>query len=102
MLFRSGDNIEGSIDVSKDGYFILTVPYTDGFTAYVDGEKTEVECVDTAFVGFPLSQGHHDIRINFTAPYLKEAKLMSAGGLLILAFLIVRELLAKRKKTKEV
>ena len=97
-----GDNIEGSIDVSKDGYFILTVPYTDGFTAYVDGEKTEVECVDKAFVGFPLSQGHHDIKINFTAPYLKEAKLISAGGLLILAVLIVRELLSKRKKTKEV
>ena len=98
-----GDNIEGSIDVTKDGYFMLTVPYSDGFTAYVDGEKTEVECVDTAFIGFPLKEGHHEIKINFTAPYLKEAKLISAGGLLILAVLTVIEQLAKRKKkTKDV
>ncbi len=97
-----GDDIVGSIDVTKDGYFMLSVPYADGFTAYVDGEKTEVECVDTAFIGFPLSQGHHEIKINFTAPLRNEGLLVSAGGIVIFAILIIFERFSKRKKNEDV
>ena len=79
----------------------LSVPYSEGFTAYVDGEKTEVECVDTAFIGFPLSKGHHDIKITFTAPLKKAGLLMSAGGLVILAVLIVFECFAKKEKNRK-
>ena len=96
-----GDDIVGSIDVTEDGYFKLSVPYAEGFTAYVDGEKTDVMCVDTAFVGFPLEKGHHDIKITFTAPLQKEGIIMSAAGVLILAVLIVIER-CKSRKTREV
>lgn len=96
-----GDDIVGSIDVTQDGYFKLSVPYAEGFTAYVDGEKTDVLCVDTAFVGFPLEKGHHDIKITFTAPLQKEGIIMSAAGVLILAVLIVIER-CKSRKTREV
>jgi uncharacterized membrane protein YfhO len=93
-----GDIIQGSIDVTNDGYFKLSVPYTEGFTAYVDGEKTEVECVDTSFVGFPISQGHHDIKIVFKAPMLRGGMLLSAGGLAILVILVSFEYYVKRRK----
>ena len=96
-----GDDIAGSIDVKKDGYFRVSVPYSEGFTAFVDGEKAEVECVDTAFIGFPLSEGHHDIKITFTAPLKKEGLLMSAGGVVVLAVLIVFECLCKKKNEKQ-
>ena len=96
-----GDDIVGSIDVTEDGYFKLTVPYADGFTAYVDGEKTNVECVDTAFIGFPLKKGSHDIKITFIAPLLKEGIIMSAAGVLILAVLIFFEQ-RKCRKSKDV
>ena len=96
-----GDDIVGSIDVTEDGYFKLSVPYAEGFTAYVDGEKTDVECVDTAFIGFPLQKGHHDIKITFTAPLHKAGIVMSAAGVLILAVLIFFEC-RKCRKTKEV
>ena len=96
-----GDHIVGSIDVSQQGYFKLTVPYSDGFTAYVDGEKIGVECVDTAFIGFPLTKGHHDIKITFTAPLKNAGLIMSAGGLVILTLLIVFECFAKKKNKEQ-
>ncbi len=96
-----GDVIQGSIDVTSDGYFKLSVPYADGFKAYVDGKETEVTCVDTAFIGFPLSQGHHDIKIIFTAPLKNEGLMMSGAGALILAVLIFFEYHSKRKKSEE-
>lgn len=96
-----GDVIQGSIDVSKDGCFMLSVPYTEGFTAYVDGKQTEVECVDTAFVGFPLSQGHHEIKIVFKAPMLRGGMLMSAGGIAILVILVSFEYYVKRRKPRK-
>jgi hypothetical protein len=57
--------------------------------------------VDTAFIGFPLSEGHHDIKITFTAPLKKEGLLMSAGGVVVLAVLIVFECLCKKKNEKQ-
>jgi uncharacterized membrane protein YfhO len=93
-----GDNIVGSIDVSNDGYFKLSVPYAEGFTAYVDGKETQVECVDTAFVGFAITKGHHDIKITFTAPLKKAGLLMSASGVAVLVVLMVIEFTSKKRK----
>ena len=93
-----GDNIVGSIDVSNDGYFKLSVPYAEGFTAYVDGKETQVECVDTAFVGFAITKGHHDIKITFTAPLKKAGLLMSASGVAVLVVLMVIEFISKKRK----
>ena len=96
-----GDIIQGSIDVTNDGYFKLSVPYTEGFTAYVDGKKTEVECVDTSFVGFAISQGHHDIKIVFKAPMLRGGMLLSTGGAAILVILVSFEYYVKRRKPRK-
>ena len=96
-----GDIIQGSIDVTNDGYFKMSVPYTEGFTAYVDGKKTEVECVDTSFVGFAISQGHHDIKIVFKAPMLRGGMLLSTGGAAILVILVSFEYYVKRRKPRK-
>lgn len=38
-----GNQIAGSINVSKAGYFITFIPYDKNFTAYIDGKQTVIE-----------------------------------------------------------
>lgn len=93
-----GDVFEGTVNVSKDNsYFKLTVPYADGFSAEVDGEKTDIEMVDNAFIGFQISKGMHNIKIVYTAPLLKEAKIVSLAGVLLLIFILLAQLVRKRR-----
>ena len=95
MNDTKGDHIFGSIDVSKDGYFIMTVPYDDGFNIKVDGKKVAYEKVDSAFVGFKIAKGHHEIEVEYTAP-LKNISL-AFTQLALIIFCIVTYLESKRK-----
>ncbi len=82
-----GDLIIGNIDVKEDGYFIVTIPYDKGFKIYVDGKLTDYELVDTAFMGFPILKGPHQIKIVYKSPYLKEGKIITLIG--FISFVIV-------------
>ncbi|MFR3390480.1 MAG: YfhO family protein [[Clostridium] scindens] len=51
-----GNQIAGTIQVKEDGYFITTIPYDKNFDITVDGKKTRARKVNTAFLGFPISE----------------------------------------------
>lgn len=67
-LFGGSAVFGGSITMDADGYFVTSYPYKKGFEVLVDGERVSPEKVNTAFLGFPLSAGEHEIEINYMAP----------------------------------
>ncbi len=79
-----GDQIVGNIAMKEDGYFVLSIPYDEGFHIKVDGKKVSYEKVNTAFLGFPLEKGDHLIEIVYEAPYYNLGKIISALTLVIL------------------
>lgn len=86
--------LKGKVSVKEDGYFITSLPYEKGYQAYVDGQAVNIEKVNKAFVGFPITKGKHDIQIDFYAPYKK-----IAGVLSILAWIMIGiQFLYERRK----
>ena len=81
-----GDKISGSIDVSSDGYFKLSIPYDKGFNIFVDGKKVNYEKVNKAFIGFPISKGSHNIDISFLAPNVILGRIISLIGIVLFVF----------------
>jgi len=75
-----GDIIEGNINVTNDGWFNLSVPYDKGFRISVDGVKTEYYKTNTAFIGFPIKSGEHEIIIEYHAPYKTAGIIVSSIG----------------------
>lgn len=77
---RIGDNTLRAFGNFKPAsMFATTIPYDKGFTAYVDQKEVPVQKVNTAFVGFPVPEGQHQIKIIYHAP-------MKTCGLLISSF----------------
>lgn len=104
MSQTMGDRIIGNVTASSDGYFNLSYVYSDGYTVLVDGNEVTPECVDTCFVGFPISAGEHTIDITFTAPGLGIGKCVSVVGIVALLPIIavdVYQMTAKRQKREE-
>ncbi|MDE5777154.1 MAG: YfhO family protein [Lachnospiraceae bacterium] len=60
--------IAGQINMEDNGYLVTSYPYRSGYHAMVDGKKTELERVNTSFVGFPLSKGSHEFALYYQAP----------------------------------
>lgn len=94
----SGDLITGNINVTQNGYFILTVPYDTGFNIYLDGKKIEYEKVSESFLGFEINEGSHTIQVLYIAPYLLEGLVISLGGYMIFLPIIYSDL--KKKKNR--
>lgn len=84
-----GDKISGDINVTKDGYFVLTIPYDKGFNISVDGRKVPYEKVNESFIGFPIKQGYHKINIRYKAPMKSEGVALSAVGAIMFFVIIV-------------
>ena len=85
------DKITGTIDLEQDKLLCLGIPYLKGFTAYVDGEKTEILKSNVMFMSIPLTAGSHEIEIRYSTPGLFAGFILSILGVLIFVFCAVRK-----------
>lgn len=89
------NEITGNINVSKDGYMTLSLPYDESFKVYVDDEQVQIEKVNTAFIGFKINKGSHNIKVIYNSYGLNLGKVVSTLGLLLFVTYLV--VLLKRK-----
>lgn len=92
---RNDGHLVGKVNASQNGILFLSVPYEKGWKIYVDGNKVEKMRANYGFTGINISSGQHNIKLDFTPPWLKEGIIVSTFSLLILVILVVYQ---KRKK----
>jgi len=92
-----GDTIVGSINVSSDGYLYISIPFDEGFSIYLNGEKREYEMVDNGFIGIKVKKGYYNIEIRYNAPYFKEGIVLSSLGITIYLCFLGKELRKSKK-----
>lgn len=93
------DVIKGTIDLEENKILCLSVPFSDGWTAYVDGKETKLYQANTMYMALPLTAGEHDIKLVYTTPYLKAGICLSALGIVAFAgYIIVNEKFLKKKR----
>ena len=83
------NEITGNITVSKKKALVLSVPYSQGFTAYVDGKETKLQKANTMFMALELEPGEHEIRLTYCTPYLKPGIVLSVTGLILYVLLVL-------------
>lgn len=84
------NEITGNINLSQDKYLLLTIPYSEGWKAYVDGEKVEVLRANICYSAIALSKGYHEIKLVYSTPYLRTGTLISTIGLICLTVVIIK------------
>ena len=83
----SNDRFDIDVDLDKSKYVFISVPYSKGWSAYVDGKKKEIKKANTAFMALYLSKGKHQIILKYKTPYLKLGIIISAISILL--FIII-------------
>lgn len=87
--------IEGTISTQKDGVFMTSIPYDEGWTIYVNGEEVTTCRVLEGFLGIPLEKGDYTIKMVYRSPGLIKGLITTLFG--ILCFFIIC-LWEKRKR----
>lgn len=96
-----GDIIEGTITSHEPGYFNISIPYDKGFQIYVDNKKIDYEKTDLSFIGFKIEKGKHRVKIMYTSSGLKQSKIISISGIIVIMATVYIEQTFTKKKTKK-
>ncbi|MCH1980903.1 YfhO family protein [Lawsonibacter sp. OA9] len=83
-----GDVMTGTVTAEQSGWFISSVPYDRNFKITVDGQTVQPQKVNTAFLGFPLAQGEHQIEIRYRAPGKTAGWFCTFTGILLCIFCV--------------
>ena len=83
--------ITGTINLSSPKLLCLSIPYSDGFTAYVDGKETKLIKANLMMMALPLSAGEHEIKLIYRTPGLTAGFLISVFGCIILCAVLYRK-----------
>lgn len=80
------NSISGKMFTDTTQALFLSIPYSRGWTAYVDGVETEIERANIAFMALILSPGEHEIVLNYRTPGIRIGMILSAvsGAIIIL------------------
>ena len=86
----NNDHLKGTFQTAKEQMLCVTIPYSDGWSAKVDGKDAKIYQANGMFIGILMKQGNHKIELSYITPGLKMGAVISLAGwiaLLILALL---------------
>lgn len=79
------NKVTGTVDCSQDKILQLSIPYSIGWKAYVDGKRVDTFSSGVAYTGIKLSKGHHDIKMTYTSPGFLPGVILSIVSCIMLA-----------------
>ena len=76
--------ITGEITVSEDKVLVLQIPYSEGWSAMIDGEPAKVYHANTMYMGIVVPAGTHSVELRYTTPGSAAGICMTCAGIFIL------------------
>lgn len=83
-VVESGDTITGTISCDGTRLLATSVPYSEGWHIYVDGEEVELLQTNIMYCGAILESGDHTVELKYVTPGLKSGAIVS-----ILSFVLL-------------
>ncbi|SCW36467.1 Uncharacterized membrane protein YfhO [Ruminococcaceae bacterium YRB3002] len=96
-------SVKGNVTALNDGLLFMTIPYSEGWSVKVDGEKGEITPVGDSYVSIRLDKGYHEIELDYMPQGLTEGVIISAAAWTVMtAVIVISEVVrAKRMKKRE-
>lgn len=94
------NSLSGTISLSKPKALLLSIPYSEGFRAYVDGRETEIKQANTMYMALELEEGEHEIRLVYCTPWLKTGACLTFAGALCYIGVVLKNQFRKKKRIR--
>ena len=67
QVFEDG-YVKGTYTAQEEGYLLLTIPYDQGWKAFVNGQQVEITDGANALSVIPVEEGENQIELRFPLP----------------------------------
>lgn len=95
------NQVSGTISLEEDKILVLSIPYQNGWTAYVDGEEVELQRANYTYMAIPLTAGDHTVRLEFAIPGVKYALVIMPSAAILFAVLLIIGRARKHRERKK-
>ena len=96
----SGTYLTINVNAHEDRALFTTIPYEEGWTAFIDGEEAEIKtCLDDALICLEVPEGQHTIVLSFFPAGLKAGLIISAGGLMMFVIMLLGGMEAEKYRS---
>lgn len=85
----SNNNIKGNITLKEKKMLFFSIPYSEGWSAVVDGKKQSPIRINIGFLGLPLGKGEHTIELIYTPPLFYTGAVISIVSILVYIAIII-------------
>lgn len=99
---KTKNGFKSEITLSKDNLIFFSIPYDEGWTATVNGEKVEIEKVNVGFMAVAAREGQNTIEFNYVTPGLSQGITITIVSFLIFVIYFVISYFYIAKKQPEI
>ncbi len=92
------DNVNCKVSLNEPKFIVFSIPYAEGWKAYVDGKQVDLLQANVKNMGIELTKGEHNVELYYETPFLK---LGTAISIVTFVFLIIYIYYVRRKKYNE-
>lgn len=94
------DRISGSIITDENEWLFLSIPYSENWSAFVDGTEVQIHRANTAFSAIELSGGEHTVELKYSNTCAFYSLFASVTGFVCFAGVIIAcEIYNKKQKS---
>ena len=94
------NQISGTLDLQENKLLCVAVPYSSGWSAYVDDEPAETKKVNNMYLGIEVGPGEHQIIFRYVTPGLYAGLISSLLGVISLIGVIAYTEVVTRRKMR--
>ncbi len=94
----NGDDVRANFSAKRDGLLFLSVPYSSGWRATIDGRSASVVRANLGFIGIPVRAGSHQLTLRYSTPGLGVGAGVSAVAFVLALVLLGGGVVVARKR----
>lgn len=79
----SDNQISGVITVDDTKALCFSIPYSSGWSVYIDGQESELLQSNVMYMGVVLTEGTHRVELRYETPYLRMGFAITLAGFLV-------------------
>ena len=98
---KTKNGFVSKITLNKDNLVFFSIPYDEGWSAYVNGKKVEIEKVNVGFMAVLAKEGTNTIEFKYETPGLNYGILITLISLIVLVVYLVISYVYIKKKQPE-
>ena len=100
-VFKDG-RVEGTYECKEpEGNLLLTIPYDEGWKAWVNGEPVQIREGGNALSVIPVTQGENEVKLVYEVPGVRTGRVLSLGAVFVFGVWLTLEKHGKQRKCKE-